>query len=158
MISCATPAANCTRRAATSADWCTRSVTRPSPRGLPSAIDAQVRLLTQATGVHADIDLQPLPPLSAATEEAIHRIISEAVTNVVRHAQASRCTVALWSDDGHVVGCITDDGIGIPPDAQPGVGTRSFRDRAEELGGTVTVRPGPAGGTEVQIVLPIGPA
>ena len=58
-------------------------------RGLPSAIDAQVRLLTQATGVHADIDLQPLPPLSAATEEAIHRIISEAVTNVVRHAQAS---------------------------------------------------------------------
>ena len=127
-------------------------------RGLPSAIDAQVRLLTQATGVHADIDLQPLPPLSAATEEAIHRIISEAVTNVVRHAQASTCTVALWSDDGHVVGSITDDGIGIPPDAQPGVGTRSFRDRAEELGGTVTVRPGPTGGTEVRIVLPIGPA
>ena len=58
-------------------------------RGLPSAIDAQVRLLTQATGVHADIDLHPLPALSAATEEAIHRIISEAVTNVVRHARAS---------------------------------------------------------------------
>jgi signal transduction histidine kinase len=55
------------------------------------------------------------------------------------------------------VGSITDDGIGIPPDAQPGVGTRSFRDRAEELGGTVTVRPGPTGGTEVRIVLPIGP-
>ena len=127
-------------------------------RGLPSAIDAEVRLLTQATGVRAEIDLQPLPPLSAATEEAIHRIISEAVTNVVRHARASRCSVAVWSEDGHVVGCIVDDGIGVPPDAQPGVGTRSFRDRAEELGGTVTIRPGTAGGTEVQIVLPIGPA
>ena len=94
---------------------------------------------------------------AANGEEAIHRIISEAVTNVVRHAQATNFTVALWSEDGHVVGRVTDDGIGIGPDARPGVGTRSFRDRAEELGGTVTIHPVPTGGTEVRIMLPIGP-
>lgn len=127
-------------------------------RGLPSAVDSQVRLLTQATGIEAEIDLQPLPPLTAATEEAIHRILSEAVTNVVRHARASRCRVALWAEGGHVMGSVTDDGVGLAPDARPGVGTRSFRDRADELGGTVAVGPGPAGGTEVRLVLPIGPA
>lgn len=125
-------------------------------RGLPNAIDSQVRLLTQATGIQAEVDLQPLPPLAAATEEAIHRIISEAVTNVVRHAHASTCRVALWAEDGNVLGCVVDDGVGIGPESVPGVGTRSLRERAEELGGSVTIRPASAGGTEVLVTIPDG--
>ena len=126
--------------------------------GLAPAVEAQVRLITQASGVAAVIDLRPLPPLSAATEEAIHRVIAEAVTNVVRHACAATCHVTLWSEGGNVLATVVDDGVGVGPGAHPGVGTRSFRDRADELGGTVTIQAGVGCGTVVRLELPIAPA
>lgn len=95
-----------------------------------------------------------LPPLSAAVEVAVYRIVGEAVTNVVRHARARRCEVRLAVGDRLVV-TVADDGVGVLPGARAGVGLASMRERASELGGSLAVRPAPDGGTLVTAVLPV---
>ena len=76
----------------------------------------------------------PLPALPAAVEVAAYRIGLEALTNVARHAQAAACVIRLCQDGGALSVEIADDGIGIAAAAPAGVGLRSMRERAEELG------------------------
>ncbi len=79
---------------------------------------------------------QPLPPLPVAVETAVLRIVVEALTNVVRHADATCCTVRLaW--DGAVLIEVSDDGVGYRGPRRGGVGVPSMRSRAEALGGTL---------------------
>ncbi len=86
----------------------------------------------------------PLPPLAAAVEAAAYRIATEAVTNALRHAGADSCQVTLRLDDAlHLE--ITDNGCGYAP-WRPGVGLRSMRERAAELGGSLTAGPTDQGG------------
>src|SRR5205807_7393779 len=88
---------------------------------------------------------------------------------VVRHAQATTCSVRLaveeaepprgtaedsaWSNALRIDIC--DDGHGLPVDGRRGVGLVSMRERAEELGGTLWLGSGPAGGTRVVARLPL---
>jgi signal transduction histidine kinase len=100
---------------------------------------------------------EELPPLPAAVEVACYRIIQEALTNVARHAHARTCRVRLSLDrnSGVLEVEITDDGAGIPGERVAGVGLSSMRERAEELGGALTVERGPEGGTRVLARLPL---
>jgi signal transduction histidine kinase len=98
-----------------------------------------------------------LSPLPAAVEVAAFRITQEALTNVVRHAQARMCLIRLKLEDGLWVE-ITDDGVGLPApqnEHPAGVGLASMRERAEELGGTCTIESLPTGGTRVLARLPL---
>ncbi len=95
-----------------------------------------------------------LPPLPAAVEVAVYRIVDEALTNVVRHARAKNCEIRLELADDLWMG-ITDDGIGIPPEYTSGVGLVSMRERAEELGGSCEVEPGSDCGTKVSVRIPV---
>jgi len=109
----------------------------------------------------------PMPPLPAAVEVAAYRIVQEALTNVVRHAQAKSCTITISIDRdqrplrptpaGVLVLEIRDDGRGLPPNRRVGVGLSSMRERAEEIGGRCIVEAGDAGqgGTRVLARLPI---
>jgi signal transduction histidine kinase len=99
-------------------------------------------------------DLLPLP---AAVEVACYRIVQEALTNVARHAHAKTCHVDLSVDRaGGVLELeVRDDGVGMPETRRAGVGLSSMRERAEELGGTCVVEPGPEGGTRVLARLPL---
>jgi signal transduction histidine kinase len=103
---------------------------------------------------------EPLPPLSAAAEVAAYRIVEEAVTNVVKHARASRVTVTIQPHDEMLLINVIDDGIGITPTADSsGMGLHSIRERATELGGTFAISAGPEGkGSLVQVTLPVAPA
>jgi signal transduction histidine kinase len=98
-----------------------------------------------------------LPPLPAAAEVACYRIVQEALTNVARHAHATSCRVRLSvdRDAGMLEVELTDDGVGMPEHRVAGVGLSSMRERAEELGGTLAVEPGPQGGTRVLARLPL---
>ena len=97
-----------------------------------------------------------MPPLSAAVEVAAYRIAMEALTNVVRHAEAARCNVRFSNGKGDILELgITDDGVGIPAGFHAGVGITSMRERAEELGGTFVVEPMPDGGTRILTRLPL---
>ena len=99
-----------------------------------------------------------LGPLSAAVEVAAYRVCLEALTNVVRHAQARQCVITVRQGSAarpELQIEVSDDGVGIAPDATMGVGLRSMRERAEELGGTCMVEPAPGGGTCVRLTWPV---
>jgi two-component system NarL family sensor kinase len=117
--------------------------------GLVGALDEQARSLGHFT-VTGPVAMLPL---GAATEVAAYRIATEAMTNTVRHARASRGEVSISLDEGlHVV--IHDDGVGIPDGYRAGVGITSMRERAAELGGTCVIEAEPTGGTVVRAWLP----
>ncbi len=110
--------------------------------------DVEVSLEVTAT--------EPLPPLSAAVEVAAYRIASEALHNVVKHAQATICRVSIDVQNGYLSLSVTDNGKGRPAEFTGGVGVRSMTERAAELGGTLSVQPGERGGTCVLARLPMG--
>lgn len=93
-------------------------------------------------------------PLPAALEAAAYRIATEALTNVVRHASATRATIRVATVDGILEVEVLDDGRSQT--WGPGVGTTTMRERAEELGGRCDPGPGPRGGL-VRALIPIGP-
>jgi signal transduction histidine kinase len=102
---------------------------------------------------HITLDAaEPLPPLSAAVEVAAYRIVQEAVTNVLRHANAAHCHVNIQLGTDLLIS-IQDNGVGISPDAKHGIGLKSMQERAEELGGRFTLE-SRAGYTVIAVCLP----
>ena len=125
--------------------------------GLLAALDEQILQYSDLGNQALHISLEApedLPPLSAAVEVAVFRIAQEALTNVVRHAQARRCVVSLTLGVRELELTITDNGRGLPAIQGTGVGLASMRERAEELGGTWEIESPPTGGTCVRVRLP----
>ena len=91
--------------------------------------------------------------LPAAVEVATYRIVTEAVTNVVRHARAARCWLTISAGEAVDID-VVDDGIGVGEDVAMGVGWTAMRERAAELGGSVHVGPNEPTGTRVHVRLP----
>lgn len=97
---------------------------------------------------------ESLPDLPAAVEVAAYRIVQEAVTNVARHAGASRCTIRLALRSGVLEVELEDDGRGLPAATRAGIGMAAMRERATELGGRCIIERSPMGGTRVCASLP----
>jgi two-component system NarL family sensor kinase len=105
--------------------------------------------------VSVETQPQPLPDLPAAVEVAAYRIVIEAVTNALRHAEARTCAVRVTAADRLTIE-VTDDGRGLLLERRPGgTGLESMRERAEEVGGALSVGPGTRGGTVVRAELPL---
>jgi signal transduction histidine kinase len=83
---------------------------------------------------------------------AAYRITVEALSNVVRHAGATECRVAIRRQEALTVE-ITDDGRGLPDHRRPGLGLTTMRARAEELDGVLDISPGIPAGTVVRLTL-----
>lgn len=94
-----------------------------------------------------------MPTLPAAVEVAIYRIAQEALTNVVRHANAHHCVLALEADN-QICLEVCDDGQGLAEGYHMGIGLTSMCERAAELGGSCTIESPNTGGTRVFIRLP----
>jgi signal transduction histidine kinase len=108
-------------------------------------------------GLHISMEAPAsLPPLPAAVEVATYHIAQEAMTNVVRHAGASKCSIRITLDEeANVLHLeVEDDGRGLGEDHKAGVGTHSMRERAEELGGRCAIEALPLRGTLVRAQLP----
>lgn len=88
---------------------------------------------------------ESLPELPAAAEVTAYRVVVEALTNVARHASATRAEVELEVLDGSLRLAVRDDGNGART-WRPGVGMTSMRERAEQVGGTLVAAPGRDGG------------
>jgi signal transduction histidine kinase len=84
---------------------------------------------------------------------AAFRIVQEALTNVVRHAAAGSAVITLACEGGALQVRVRDDGSGLPDRIVLGVGLTSIRERAEDVGGTVTIASD--GGTVVEARLPV---
>jgi signal transduction histidine kinase len=95
--------------------------------------------------------------LSPAQETALFRIVQEALTNIARHAQATRADVLLERRDDRVITIVEDDGLGFDPDeAMQGdrLGLLGMGERAEMLGGTLVVESSPGAGATLFVEVP----
>ena len=108
--------------------------------GLVAAVQQHASNLHSAAGTPLAVSVEvqaALPPLPAATEVAAYRIIIEALTNVVRHAEATRAVVELAVAEDALALSVRDDGR-TRGDWTPGVGIASMRERSQQVGGTLT--------------------
>jgi signal transduction histidine kinase len=124
----------------------------PALERLRDSISEQSQI---AVEVQSDLDDKRLP---AETETALYRIVQEALTNVVKHAEASRVTVWLRRPDARCVELvIQDDGTGFDPNEGPddGLGLVGMRERVALLGGRMSVESSEGAGTMLKAEVPL---
>jgi signal transduction histidine kinase len=126
--------------------------------GLVPSLEEHLRSFERRHRISTTLVVSGLPErLAAETETAIYRITQEALTNVVRHAQARRVRVRLGADGDRVRLEVQDDGRGFPHDGQQrtnGVGLIGIRERVRALGGTMTLES--RAGVQLAVRLPLG--
>ncbi|WP_372670416.1 sensor histidine kinase [Amycolatopsis kentuckyensis] len=121
---------------------------------LVDAVRRQADRLADETGVSVEYEVDDaLPAIGTAGEVVLLRGAQEALNNVRRHAAASSVSVRLSVVDDSVRLSVRDDGAGFDPDSATGFGLRGMRSRAEQVGGTLSVRSGPSG-TELTLEVP----
>jgi signal transduction histidine kinase len=144
--------------------------------GLAAALEALARRAQAIDGleVKTEIDLGPeagagedptgTRRLDAELESTIYRIMQEALTNVSRHAQATKAVVSISERNGMLYASVTDDGQGLPDAGrlgprgdglEGGFGMSGMRERAELVGGELEFLPAPGKGTIAQLAVPI---
>jgi signal transduction histidine kinase len=120
--------------------------------GLAAALEAAAERLP---GLPVEVRVRgDAGALDAATEVAAYLIAVEALTNAAKYAGARRCIVDVDVAADALTLDVRDDGVGADPGAAPGVGSASMRERAEELGGRLTVEPAHPG-TRVHARIPL---
>ncbi|MFF5232886.1 sensor histidine kinase [Dactylosporangium sp. NPDC000521] len=118
---------------------------------LPALRELSRRYAAAGLTVRVEGEAVPLPPDAAV---AVYAVVTEAVRNVHRHSGADGCTVAVRRQAERVEVSVLDHGNGFDPRKGVGVGLQSMRERAEGLGGELTVEGG-TGGTEVRLSIPV---
>ncbi|HET6653162.1 MAG TPA: sensor histidine kinase [Nocardioides sp.] len=125
--------------------------------GVAGAIE-QLAAGLAGPGLRVDVRVPDLPPVPAAVEVALYRVVQEAVTNVVKHAAATRARIAVAVCGDEVRLDVTDNGAGGARPRDGGVGLAGMRDRVEEIGGTLRLSSRPGTGTTVAVILPLAVA
>ncbi|HSS71201.1 MAG TPA: PAS domain S-box protein [Casimicrobiaceae bacterium] len=125
--------------------------------GLGAAIEWLAQDIQERTGVRCETTLDGIPDeLAPETATALFRVVQEALTNAVRHANASSLTIRQRTRGDEVVIEVVDDGRGIKPEEQTArhaYGIAGMHERARMLGGTLRVRGGKHG-TQVAVRMP----
>lgn len=124
--------------------------------GLTRALSGMAQTMRARHGLEVDAVLDTEPDAPAVTKEAIYRIAQEAVTNLVKHAQAKRAQLRLSESSERLTLEIWDDGVGFDPNrSNPGrLGLYSMRERAQRLGGWLEVNASPGHGVRITASLP----
>jgi signal transduction histidine kinase len=117
-------------------------------------------VMTSELQIELDVDLayereEGSTRLTPEIENAVYRMVQEALTNVAKHAATDRAAVAVHESAGRIDIEIRDEGAGFDPGGSSGgFGLIGMRERADLVDGTVTVRSTPGRGTTVSIVVP----
>jgi two-component system, NarL family, sensor histidine kinase UhpB len=126
--------------------------------GLESALAALAAAIGDQAQLRIERRLEPGLPLSQEQELVVYRIAQEALTNVARHADATEVQLHLERTNGRAILTVRDDGGGLPPGAfRSSQGIRGMRERAMLIGAQLTIERPAAGGTEVQLSIPLEP-
>jgi signal transduction histidine kinase len=125
--------------------------------GLSAALDDYLGATLAGTGVQWHVEDQTSEGQPLETQLVLYRIAQEAVSNIVKHAAATRVEIALLEREDGFTLRITDDGIGLSPseDLSPGrLGLTCMKDRAELAGGWCRVDTAPGMGTTIECWVP----
>lgn len=131
--------------------------------GLSLALSNYVEEWSQRCAIPVDLHISGLERRAPeAVETAVYRIVQEALTNVVKHARATRVSLVIRATEHHLQAVIEDNGIGFGVDGQsPGgtapsqLGLAGMDERASLLGGSVTVESAPGRGTSLYVRIPV---
>jgi signal transduction histidine kinase len=126
--------------------------------GLAPALEALVETFSEATGIGVDLEAQLGDErLPTEVETTLYRIVQEALTNIVKHAQASKVSVLLVRRPGSVTAVIEDDGDGFRVDdvRDDAAGLIGMRERLALHDGRLTVESSPESGTTLAIEMPL---
>jgi PAS domain S-box-containing protein len=129
--------------------------------GLFPALQFLTQGISQRTGLAITIDGWAQERLAPVVEIALYRILQEALTNVSKHAQATRVTVRLQREAETIACTIRDDGVGFELTGagatreRPGLGLIGIRERLAVLGGTLSITTRPGRGTTLDMRIPL---
>ncbi len=124
---------------------------------LETAVREEADRFTAASGIPCELTIALLPSLPDEVRENALRVVSEALTNIARHAQAQQVTVRLQPSDHSLDIEVHDDGIGFDP-AQINTGHYGLiglRERTRLIGGTVSIESAARQGTTLRVCLPL---
>lgn len=129
--------------------------------GLLTALRWLSKQFSQRTGIRAALkDSGQLERMDSAAEVALYRMVQEALTNVAKHADAKQVDITVTGSAGNISLTVIDNGIGFDSASMDRFSTRtgwgiiSMRERAQAVGGTVTIESAPGKGTRVIIIVP----
>jgi two-component system sensor histidine kinase UhpB len=133
--------------------------------GLPLALQGYLQTLSERSGLAIDVDVpKEMPEIDRETTIHTFRLVQEATTNVIRHAEATRCDVRLQHDNGTLLACVRDDGRGFDVDdvlqrSHNGhhLGLLGMRERARSMGGELSIESRPGSGSEIRFHIPLNP-
>jgi NarL family two-component system sensor histidine kinase LiaS len=128
-----------------------------SDKGLAEALRLYVADWSQQTKIKGEVRVQGEQILQLELEQAVFRIVQEALSNVARHSEAQNVEVYLAWESRSISLIIQDDGIGLPDDVElePGVGLQSMQERVEGLNGRFQLSSQPQKGVTVTAVIPL---
>src|SRR6266436_5996769 len=129
--------------------------------GLPAALEAQAQEFESRTGIHCSVAL-PEDPLTLDTDRstAIFRIFQESLTNVARHAHATRVEARLRRENDRIIFQVFDNGTGFDPEvakARKSLGLIGMQERALLLNGDFKTEGMPGSGTTMTLTIPLAP-
>ena len=125
--------------------------------GLVTALRNQGQSFESASGVRCAVKTEPELELAPEMETVLYRVAQESLTNIGKHANASRVDISLGAVDGHVLLQIRDDGIGFDPGkaralvSEGHFGLVNMRERVEMVGGKLLVDSSPGNGTTIAV-------
>jgi signal transduction histidine kinase len=125
--------------------------------GLQAALEWHVRDFTRRFDIDAELRMDgDFTALPDKHRTCVYRIVQEAMTNCIRHAQARTIRVDVSAGNGHLRVLVVDDGVGLDP-ARPrsGLGLKGIDERVRELDGTMTISRQPGLGTTLAVQLPL---
>jgi signal transduction histidine kinase len=125
-------------------------------KGLAAAVEDLVLHWSEQTGIATRLTVEGAADLPSTVDEALFRIVQEALTNVARHSHATTVTVTLTTEQDAVKLTIDDNGAGFDPDIAlgTGVGLLSLRERMRSVGGTLLVESAVGQGTHITVCAP----
>jgi signal transduction histidine kinase len=131
-------------------------------RGLHPAILSEggirsaLKMLARRSAVPVELDVRSPHRLAERVEVTVYYVVSEALTNIAKYAQASVAYVTLCAEEDVVRLSIRDDGVG-GADPHGGSGLTGLTDRVEALGGTLEIVSPVGGGTSLRVIIPPDP-
>lgn len=127
----------------------------PAQDSFQGRLNTLIETLKSSTGITPNINLQILTPLPEAMALALYRLVQEGITNIVKHADATVVDLSLSVDTQGTRLLLRDNGRGFDiSQTSTGFGLQGMRERAQAIGGQLTVNSRPGEGCEIRLVVP----